>query len=66
MIVFSERNPSISVVMPVYNGCQYVAEAMLSILNQTFRDFEFIIIDDCSSDRSVSIINDLSPFTDFT
>lgn len=44
--------------MPVFNAEQYVSYAMLSILNQTFRDFEFIIIDDGSSDRSASIIND--------
>ncbi len=42
--------PTISVVMSVYNGEPYLAEAVDSILNQTFRDFEFIIIDDGSTD----------------
>lgn len=41
-------NPKISVVMPVWNGGKYVREAIDSILNQTFSDFEFIIIDDGS------------------
>ena len=46
----------VSVVMPVYNGERYLKEAMESILNQTFRDFEFIIINDASTDKSEEII----------
>ena len=48
--------PKISVVMPAYNAENYIAEAIDSILNQTFTDFEFIIIDDCSSDRTAEIV----------
>jgi glycosyltransferase involved in cell wall biosynthesis len=48
--------PTISVVMPVYNGEQFLAESIESILNQTYPDFEFIIIDDGSTDRSLQII----------
>jgi len=42
--------------MPVYNSERYVAEAVESILNQTFRDLEFLIIDDGSTDRSLEIL----------
>ena len=42
--------------MPVYNTEKYVAEAVESILNQTYQKFEFIIIDDGSTDRSVKIL----------
>ena len=49
-------NPLVTVLMPVYNGEKYLAEAIESVLNQTFADFELLIIDDCSSDNSVEII----------
>lgn len=48
--------PKVSVLMPVYNGELYIREAIDSILNQTFSDFELIIIDDCSTDGSVAVI----------
>lgn len=48
-------HPLISVVMPVYNIEAYVAEAVQSVLSQTFRSFELIIVDDGSTDRSVEI-----------
>lgn len=48
--------PIISVVMPVYNAEKYIVEAVDSILNQTYSDFEFIIIDDCSTDASYEIL----------
>ena len=48
--------PLVSVVMPVYNGEKFVAEARESILAQTFADFEFLIVDDGSQDNSAEII----------
>ena len=47
----------ISVVMPVYNGEKYLKEAIESILNQSFPDFEFIIAYDESTDKTLEIIN---------
>lgn len=48
--------PAISVVMSVYNGERYLAEAMDSILGQTFADFEFVIVDDGSKDSTAEIL----------
>ncbi len=48
--------PLLTVVMPVYNGEKYLSEAIKSVLDQTFDDFEFIIIDDGSTDHSNEII----------
>ena len=48
--------PLVTVLMPVFNGEKYLGDAIDSILNQTFRDFEFLIIDDGSIDSSVEII----------
>lgn len=48
--------PEITVLMPVYNCELYIEEAVESILNQTCSDFEFLIIDDASTDNTVSII----------
>lgn len=48
--------PMVTVLMSVYNGERFLKEAINSILNQTFTDFEFLIINDGSTDRSVEII----------
>jgi glycosyltransferase involved in cell wall biosynthesis len=50
--------PTISVLMSVYNGERYLAAAMDSILAQTFRDFELIVIDDGSKDASPAILRE--------
>jgi glycosyltransferase involved in cell wall biosynthesis len=50
-------SPLVSVVMPVFNGGTYLVDSIESILNQTFLDFEFIIIDDGSIDNTLKIIS---------
>jgi glycosyltransferase involved in cell wall biosynthesis len=54
----NETTPVVSVLMPVYNGEWFLAEAIDSILGQTFADFEFVIIDDGSTDASPAILAD--------
>lgn len=51
------QEPLVSVIMPVYNGEKYVREAIDSVLAQTYTDFEFIIINDGSTDRTQDIID---------
>lgn len=52
-----DHKTQVTVLMPVYNAEQYLREAIESILGQTHRDFEFLIIDDGSTDQSGAIIN---------
>ncbi len=47
----------LTVLMPVYNCERFVAQAVRSVLNQSLSDFEFLVIDDGSADRSVDVIN---------
>lgn len=54
------NSPKISVILPVYNAAQHLREAIDSVLSQTFTDFELIIINDGSTDRSDEIINSFS------
>ncbi len=49
--------PAVSVVVPVYNGAQHLAEAIDSVLAQTFSDFEVILVDDGSSDDSWALLS---------
>ena len=52
--------PKISVVMSVYNRADYAKTAILSILNQTFSDFELIVFDNGSTDNTVEVIENLA------
>lgn len=51
--------PLVSIVIPMYNAEKYIKEAILSITNQTYKNLEIIIIDDCSKDKSVEIVKSI-------
>lgn len=55
-----EITPLVSVLMPVYNGMPYLPLAVESILNQSFRDFEFIVVEDCSNDDSLKYLRSIT------
>ncbi|QEK50331.1 glycosyltransferase family 2 protein [Pedobacter aquae] len=52
----TNAHPLISVIVPNYNHAQYLKQRLDSVLNQTFQDFELIILDDCSTDKSKAAI----------
>ena len=52
--------PAISVIMSVYNGETYLEEAIESVRNQTFADWELIVINDCSTDSTAEILSDFA------
>ena len=50
------KNKIVSVIIPVYNSGNYIAETIESVLNQTYKDIEIVIVDDCSKDNSREVI----------
>lgn len=50
----------VTVLMPTYNVAPYVKEAIESVLQQTYRDFELLVIDDCSTDNTVAIVRQIN------
>lgn len=45
----------ISIILPTYNVEKYIARALESCINQTFKDIEIIVVDDCGNDKSIDI-----------
>lgn len=53
--------PLVSVIIPMYNAAQFIPQTMESLLRQTMKNFEVIIIDDCSSDNSIQVVEKSAP-----
>ena len=53
--------PAISVIIPLYNAERYIGDCLYSVLTQTFKNFEVIVVDDCSTDNSVAVVKSFEP-----
>ena len=51
------KKPAVSIIVPNYNHAQYLPQRLKSIFDQTYQDFEVILLDDCSSDNSLEILD---------
>lgn len=54
------KDPTVTILMTVYNGGKYLEPTLKSVLSQTHKDFEFLIINDCSRDNSAEIIRGMN------
>ena len=54
------NRPKVSVIMPTYDSSEFVGESLSSVLNQTYENLELIVIDDCSNDKTLSILRGFS------
>jgi len=48
--------PKVSVIIPMYNSAKYIPQTLETLLNQTMKDFEVVVVDDCSTDNSVEVV----------
>lgn len=49
--------PAVSVIMPAYNGADFIAATIASVLAQSYTDFELLVVDDCSTDNTVEVVH---------
>lgn len=54
------KTPLVSIIMPAHNSERYIAEAIRSVVNQTYKTWELIVIDDASQDRTVDIVKEFT------
>ena len=54
--IVADKIPLVSVVIPMYNSAKFITQTLESLAYQTMRDFEVVVVDDCSTDNSVEVV----------
>ena len=52
----TEKIPLVSVIIPMFNAARFIPQTLESLLYQTMKDFEVVVVDDCSTDNSVEVV----------
>jgi len=55
-MINNDKQPLVSIIVPMYNAEKYIAETIESVINQTYKNWELLIVDDCSTDSSRDIV----------
>ena len=63
-MIKNDNTPAISVIVPMYNTAKYIRQTLISVLSQKLQEFEVIVVDDCSTDSSVTEVEKLIPHFD--
>lgn len=58
MLSYKSKNPAVSVIIPTYNRAKLLPRAIKSVLNQTYQDFELIVVDDASTDNTEKVVKE--------
>ncbi len=59
-VTVTEKIPLVSVIIPMYNAANFIPQTLESLLNQTMTDFEVVAVDDCSTDKSVEVVENFA------
>ena len=57
----TEKIPLVSVIIPMYNSAKFIPQTLESLLYQTMKDFEVVVVDDCSTDNSIEVVESFIP-----
>ena len=58
--VVADKIPLVSVIIPMFNSAKFITQTLESLLYQTMRDFEVVVVDDCSTDNSVEFVENFA------